>query len=102
MLLSAHNNWVYFEWRWVAIDKIEEWLERNITFFVLPSYSPQLDLIEILWPLIKYEWIEIDTYKSWETFVASGEKILREFGKNYVINFVWLLNMRGASLVRVT
>ncbi len=70
------------------LDKIEEWLERGITIFVLPSYSPQLNLIEILWRFIKYEWIEIDAYKSWEIFVASVEKILREFGENYVINFV--------------
>jgi len=70
------------------INKVEEWIERGITIFVLPSYSPQLNLIEILWRFIKYEWIEIDAYKSWETFVASVEKILREFGRNYVINFV--------------
>lgn len=69
-------------------DKLEEWLERNITIFVLPSYSPQLNLIEILWRFIKYEWIEIDAYKSWDTFVASVEKILKKFGESYVINFV--------------
>ena len=70
------------------LDKREEWQERNLTLFELPSYSPELNLIEILWRFIKYEWIEIDAYSSWETFVASVEKILREFGKNYVINFV--------------
>jgi len=70
------------------LDKTEEWFERGITIFELPSYSPQLNLIEILWRFIKYEWIEIDAYSSWEIFVASVEKILREFGKNYVINFV--------------
>jgi transposase len=69
-------------------DKIEEWKERNITIFELPSYSPELNLIEILWRFIKYEWIEIDAYESWETFVASVEKILKEFGENFVINFV--------------
>lgn len=69
-------------------DKIEEWKERNIIIFELPPYSPQLNLIEILWRFIKYEWIEIDAYSSWESFVVSIEKILREFGKNYVINFV--------------
>lgn len=69
-------------------DKLEEWQARNITIFELPSYSPELNLIEILWRFIKYEWIEIDAYSSWETFVASVEKILRKFGKNYVINFV--------------
>lgn len=70
------------------LDKVEEWHLRNLTIFVLPTYSPQLNLIEILWRFIKYEWIEIDAYKSWPTFVASVEKILREFGENYLINFV--------------
>jgi transposase len=70
------------------LEKREEWRERNLSIFELPSYSPELNLIEILWRFIKYEWIKIDAYSSWETFVASVEKILREFGKNYVINFV--------------
>jgi transposase len=69
------------------LDKIEEWNERGITIFELPSYSPELNLIEILWRFIKYEWIEIDAYKSWQDLVMSVEKILREFGENYVINF---------------
>jgi transposase len=71
----------------IVIDKLEEWFERGITIFELPSYSPQLNLIEILWRFIKYQWIEIDAYYSWQTFVASIEKILREFGQSYVINF---------------
>jgi transposase len=71
----------------LILDKIDEWKERGITIFELPPYSPELNLIEILWRFIKYQWIEIDAYKAWETFVASVEKILREFGKNYVINF---------------
>ena len=70
------------------LDKIEEWKERGITIFELPSYSPELNLIEILWRFIKYQWIEIDAYSNWQTFVAAVEKILREFGKNYVIDFV--------------
>jgi transposase len=69
-------------------DKLPEWQERGLSIFVLPSYSPQLNLIEILWRFIKYEWIEIDAYTSWKAFVASVEKILKEFGENYVINFV--------------
>jgi hypothetical protein len=56
------------------LDKLEEWEQRHITIFELPSYSPELNLIEILWRFIKYEWIEIEAYKSWETFVASVEK----------------------------
>lgn len=70
------------------LDKKEEWSARGITFFELPPYSPELNLIEILWRFIKYEWMPIDAYKNWKTLVASVEKILREFGENYVINFV--------------
>ncbi|MEH2182158.1 IS630 family transposase [Nostoc sp.] len=72
----------------MILDKIEEWSERGITIFQLPAYSPELNLIEILWRFIKYQWIEINAYKNWQTFVASVENILREFGKKYVINFV--------------
>ena len=59
------------------VDKQEEWKQRNITLFELPSYSPELNLIEILWRFIKYEWIDISAYKNWATFVASVEKILK-------------------------
>jgi transposase len=69
-------------------DKLEEWQQRNIEIFQLPSYSPQLNLIEILWRFIKYEWIEISAYQSWQSLVQYVEKVLREFGENYVINFV--------------
>jgi transposase len=41
---------------------------------------PELNLIEILWRFIKYEWIEIDAYSSWQTFVASVENILKTLG----------------------
>jgi transposase len=68
--------------------KVEEWKERGLTIFELPSYSPELNLIEILWRFIKYHWLEIDAYSSWQALVSSVEKILKEFGENYVINFV--------------
>lgn len=69
-------------------NKLEEWLDRGIEIFQLPSYSPQLNLIEILWRFIKYEWIEIPAYQNWQSLVKYVEKVLKEFGENYVINFV--------------
>ena len=77
-----------FKKRDVILDKNEEWQEGGITILELPCYSPELNLIEILWRFIKYEWIEIEAYQSWESFVASVEKILRKFGEKYVINFI--------------
>ncbi|NER40195.1 MAG: IS630 family transposase [Oscillatoria sp. SIO1A7] len=77
---SIHNSNAIYE-------KLEEWGERNITLFELPTYSPHLNLIEILWRKIKYEWLPIDAYCTWEIFVDAIETILREFGETYVINF---------------
>ena len=69
-------------------DYLEEWKERGIELFVLPSYSPQLNLIEILWRFMKYEWLEIEAYLSWKNLVEAVENILKEYGKAYAINFV--------------
>ena len=69
-------------------DQLEEWRQRQIQIFCLPSYSPELNLIEILWRFIKYEWIEVSAYKCWQSLVDYVEKVLREFGETYVINFV--------------
>jgi transposase len=69
------------------IDKQKEWSEKNLTIFFLPKYSPELNIIEILWRFIKYSWLEIDAYFSWENLVSSVEYILVNFGEEYVINF---------------
>jgi transposase len=70
------------------LDQLEAWKRRNIEIFQLPSYSPHLNLIEILWRFIKYEWIELSAYRSWQSLVDYVERVLREFGDKYVINFV--------------
>lgn len=68
-------------------DKRLEWAGRGVYIFWLPSYSPQLNLIEILWRFMKYEWIELSAYESWEKLVDYVEKVLMGFGEEYVINF---------------
>ncbi len=69
------------------LDKINHWQQKNLEIFWLPSYSPQLNLIEILWRFMKYEWIEIDAYSSWQNLVNYVEKVIRDFGQEYTINF---------------
>jgi len=72
----------------IMLDQLSEWKQRQIEIFYLPSYSPELNLIEILWRFIKYSWLPLSAYRCWQSLVDSVEKILREFGQNYVINFV--------------
>ncbi len=67
--------------------KIAEWKEKKLEIFWLPTYSPQLNLIEILWRFMKYEWIEEGAYLSWNHLVEYVEKVLKYFGTEYTINF---------------
>ena len=71
-----------------VIDKLEEWSQKNLEIFWLPTYSPKLNLIEILWRFMKYEWIEVDAYSSLESLAEYVENVLNKVGTEYVINFV--------------
>ena len=70
------------------MDKQAEWKEKKLTIFFLPTYSPQLNIIEILWRFIKYSWLKPDAYISWHSLVNAVENIFRDFGDKYIINFV--------------
>jgi transposase len=65
----------------------DEWAQRDLYLFDLPTYSPELNLIEIVWRFMKYEWIDITVYKSWKSLVNHVEEMLIGFGKDFVINF---------------
>ena len=78
---SIHQNNLFW-------DKEDEWREKGLEIFFLPTYSPQLNIIEILWRFIKYKWLESEAYESYSTLVNAVEKILKNFGTEYTINFV--------------
>ena len=42
------------------VAKMEEWKENDVMIFFLPPYSPELNLTEIYWSRIKYQWITLD------------------------------------------
>ena len=69
-------------------EKLPEWSSKNLELFYLPEYSPQLNLIEILWRFMKYEWIQWWAYKGWSYLVKYIEMIIRGYGTEYEINFV--------------
>jgi transposase len=69
-------------------DRISYWQARGLSIFRLPLYSPHLNLVEIVWRFIKYEWIEFWAYLSFEHLVKYVEHILANWGTKYQINFV--------------
>lgn len=69
------------------IDNLSKWHEKGLIPKFLPTYSPELNLIEILWKKIKYEWLPLSSYLNFETLSAFLEKIFKEFGSEYAIIF---------------
>lgn len=68
-------------------EKIKEWEKEGLFIKQLPAYSPELNLIEILWRFIKYLWMPFSAYRSFETLIDAVENILRGVGSKYRINF---------------
>lgn len=69
------------------VEKCASWQEKNLEIFWLPIYSPHLNLIEILWRFMKYQWLDVNAYQDWSSLVNAVEQILKDFGTKYVINF---------------
>ena len=68
--------------------KMEEWDRRGMTLYFLPTYSPELNLIEILWRKIKYEWMPRSAYESISNLRSAIGNIIDSFGSNeYRIQF---------------
>ena len=67
--------------------KIQEWKERDVLIFFLPLYSPELNLIEILWRRIKYSWISFDAYLCFQNLKDQLSFVLNNFGTKYDIIF---------------
>lgn len=67
--------------------KIEQWKEKDVLIYFLPPYSPELNLIEILWRRIKYQWLDFDAYKSFENLKEKLNFVLTNFGTKYDIKF---------------
>jgi len=67
--------------------KIPEWKSKDLEIFYLPKYSPWLNLIEILWRFMKYNWVEWWAYKGWSYLVEYVEMVICGYGTEYEINF---------------
>jgi transposase len=68
--------------------KIESWERRGLTLYFISPYSPELNLIEILWRKIKYEWIPNSAYEGMAFLRAAISDILDSFGSDdYRIQF---------------
>lgn len=67
--------------------KIRKWEENDLLIYFLPPYSPELNLIEILWRRIKYQWLPFGAYLCFQNLKERLSYVLDNFGKKYDIKF---------------
>jgi transposase len=68
-------------------DRRSYWRKHGLLIKYLPPYSPELNLIEILWRRIKYAWLPFSAYACLNALSEALETLLRQVGSEYQITF---------------
>ena len=68
-------------------DRLPYWQKKGLIIKYLPPYSPELNLIEILWRRIKYTWLPFSAYECLNALSKALEIILSHVGSEYQITF---------------
>ncbi len=64
------------------------WRARGLYLQFIPAYCPELNLIEILWKMLKHYWLELEHYASMDILIKKTISILQRYGDDYSISFV--------------
>ncbi len=67
--------------------RVLDGFRQGVALHWLPPYSPELNLIEILWRKIKYQWLPLRAYLSFNHLKSELQSILDQFGSKYTITF---------------
>ena len=67
-------------------ERQDEWNEKGLYLFYLPTYSPHLNLIETLWRKIKYEWLRPQDYLSAKKLKDALFKIITKYNDEFSVN----------------
>lgn len=65
----------------------EAWQQRGLFLFYLPPYSPHLNLAEVLWRKLKYQWLQARDYLDTQTLFYRVRQALAAVGTLLHINF---------------
>ena len=67
-------------------ERREAWEKRGLLVFYLPPYSPHLNLIEILWRKLKYQWLRPEDYLAQDLLFYAVTQILTAVGKSLSVD----------------
>lgn len=68
-------------------DQLDRWAQQGVSVEFIAPYSPELNLIEILWRKIKYEWLPLSAYESFATLREALFDVLKNIGTKHKIVF---------------
>ena len=68
-------------------EELAAWAKRGLHVYFLPPYCPELNLIELLWRRIKYEWLPLSAYESYQSLCQALDEVLSQVGSKYQITF---------------
>ncbi|MCA1628504.1 MAG: transposase, partial [Acidobacteria bacterium] len=68
-------------------ERLGVWQARGLFIFYLPRYSPHLNIAEVLWRKLKYEWLSPLDYVSKENLFYTVRQALAAVGTSLRINF---------------
>ncbi len=63
------------------------WQQRGLFLFYLPPYSPHLNIAEVLWRKLKYQWLRPQDYLETETLFYQVRQALAAVGTLLKIHF---------------
>lgn len=61
------------------------WAAAGLTLFFLPTYSPELNKIEMRWHRYKHYWVRPEDYHTDLTLLERIEYVLMEVGQKYTV-----------------
>ncbi|PJE78667.1 hypothetical protein CI610_02389 [invertebrate metagenome] len=62
-------------------------INKKLIVCFLPTYSPELNLIETLWRKVKYEWLNLLAIMDFKEFEREVIRVFKSFGQEYMISF---------------
>ena len=68
-------------------DRGHLWQERGLFVWFLPTYSPHLNIAEMLWRKLKYEWLRPEDYATLDTLRLAVWMALKAVGHSLNIAF---------------
>lgn len=63
------------------------WEKRGLFIFYLAPYSPHLNIIELLWRKLKYEWVKPEDYLEEDKLFYTVTQALAAVGRDLTIDF---------------